>query len=770
MTEIALTKTGFAAGVLSPALFARVDLSKFDLGAKRLENFLVQAEGGVANRPGTEFVVRALGGQVRLLPFAFSSEQTYVLELGAGYLRVLKDGAVVTEPSLAVAGVTLDGAVALSVPGHGYAAGDWLFVEGLGGPEALNGRFWEVAAVAGDSVTLAEPGGSALDGADLTAWSGGGAVERVYRLATPWQADELARLKFVQSADVMYLAHPAHAPRRLTRSADDAWSLEVIDFQPSIAPPAGLAAAGGSGGPAQHYRVTAVKAETFEESTPASASHGAAPTAASPVQLSWPAVAGAAKYNLYKLDNGIYGWIGASETTAFADDNIAPDVSDTPPTGRNPFSGPGAYPGTVGLHEQRSVWGASEAEPQKTWMSTASNYENLNVSTPSKDDDAVTFTIAARQINEIRHYVSLGDLLLFTSGGEFKVNGGEEIALTPSNVNVKPQSYRGCSHVPPVVVGNTVLYLRYDGRALHDLGYQLAVDGYAGNELTVLARHLFAVDGEAGDGRIREMAYAQTPGSVVWCVQANGRLAALTYLREHDVWAWHVHVTRGRFESVAVVREADEDVVYLAVRRTVGGAERLYLERLRPRRATPVEEAFFLDSGLSYAGPPTDVVAGLSHLEGEEVAILADGGVQPRRVVVDGRVSLPRAAARIHVGLPYEAVLESLPVTLADPAAAGRRLRIHRVLLRVLEARGLRVGPGPAAGPEAAGEGAAGLGLVEVKQRAGEAYGTPTRPFTGQLAINVAPEWSDDTTLVVRQRDPLPVALLGMTALTEVGG
>lgn len=755
MTEIALTKSGFTAGVLSPALFARVDLSKFDLGARRLENFLVHAEGGVSNRPGTEFVIRARGSQVRLIPFAFSSEQTYVLELGEQYLRVIKDGAVVTGPSRGLAGVTLGAPVALAVPGHGCAEGDWVFLEGLAGPEALNGRFYAVSVLDADNLTLADLDGLPLDGTGLAAWGGGGALERVYRLATPWAAAELARIKFVQSADVMYLVHPSHAPRRLTRSADDAWQLSTVDFQPSIAAPTGLSASGGSGGPAQQYRVTAVKAETFEESTPANLGHGAAPSGASPVTLSWAAVAGAAKYNVYKLDNGIYGWIGASETTSFADDNIAPDVSDTPPTGRTPFAGAGSWPGTVGLHEQRSVWGASDAEPQKTWMSTASNYENLNVSTPSKDDDAVTFTIAARQVNEIRHYVSLSDLLLFTSGGEFKVNGGEEVALTPSNVNVRPQSYRGCSHVPPVVVGNTVLFVRYDGRAVYDLGYQLAVDGYAGNEVTVLAKHLFK-----GAARIREMAYAQTPWSIVWCVLGDGSLAALTYLREHDVWAWHRHVTQGAFESVAVVREADEDVVYLAVRRTVEGSERVYVERLKERRDEPVEEAFFLDSGLSYAGPPTDAVSGLWHLEGESVAILADGGVQPSRVVVGGRVSLQTPASRIHVGLPYEAVLETLPVTLADPAAAARRLRIHRVLLRVVGARGLWVGPG----------GGEGSDLVEVKQRAGEPYGTPTRPFTGRIGLNVAPEWADDTTLVVRQSDPLPITVLGMTAQLEVGG
>lgn len=176
MTEIALTKTGFTAGVLSPSLFARVDLSKFDLGAKRLENFLVHAEGGVSNRPGTEFVLRARGGAVRLVPFVFSSEQTYVLELGERYLRVVKDGAAVTEPARAVAGVALGEPVVLTVPGHGYADGDWLFLEGLAGPEALNGRFYEAAVADADALALADLDGRPIGGGGLPAWSGGGTL------------------------------------------------------------------------------------------------------------------------------------------------------------------------------------------------------------------------------------------------------------------------------------------------------------------------------------------------------------------------------------------------------------------------------------------------------------------------------------------------------------------------------------------------------------------------------------------------------------------
>ncbi|MFP4477323.1 MAG: ubiquitin-activating E1 FCCH domain-containing protein [Desulfatibacillaceae bacterium] len=56
--------------------------------------------------------------------------------------------------------------------------------------------------------------------------SGGGACE----IASPWSGDELSRIKFVQSADTMYLVHPDHAPRKLTRSGHADWTLEQVDF------------------------------------------------------------------------------------------------------------------------------------------------------------------------------------------------------------------------------------------------------------------------------------------------------------------------------------------------------------------------------------------------------------------------------------------------------------------------------------------------------------------------------------------------------------
>ncbi len=573
----------FTGGELAPSLAARVELAKYAVGARALRNMFVHAHGGVSNRPGTAFVcaLKDHGKRARLIPFQFSTEQTYVLVFGDGHMRVVTDGGEVVYPD-----------------GHEHAG---------------------------------EP------------------VE----IATPYAEAELPLLKYTQSADILFLVHPAHEPRLLKRTDHHAWNLEKVAFEPGVAAPTGVAAgAGGSGSKSFRYRVTAARRETLEESLPGTggaaiaitaatqakpvvvtaAGHGlgngdevliegvqgmvelngrrfaaatvtantfalkdedgtrygayvaggtatrtfailggaAAPTADAPHVVTWQTVADAEKYHVYKYENGLYGWIGSTEETSFKDTNLAPALDDTPPKGRNPFRLAGHFPGVVGLHEQRCVYAASHDEPQTFWMSCSGNYQNFSVASPVKADDAVTFTIAAREVNEVRHLVSLNRLILLTSGGEWAAGGAaDNEPISATSIRVVQQSVNGASHVPPVVVGNAVLFVQEKGSVVRDLGYKLEVDGYTGNDLSVLANHLFA--GHA----IVEWAYAQVPHSIVWCVRDDGLALALTYMREHEVWGWSRHDTEGAFESVAAVSEGAEDRVYFIVRREAP---------IRPRR------------------------------------------------------------------------------------------------------------------------------------------------------------------------------------------
>ena len=551
--------------------------------------------------------------------------------------------------------------------------------------------------------------------------------------------------------------------------------------------------------------------------------------------VSWTAASGAAKYNIYRSVNGVYGFIGASETTSFKDENISPDTTDTPPKQRDPFRGADNYPSTVTYYEQRMVFANTNTKPQTIYFSQSANYNNLTFSSPRKDDDSITRTIAARQVNEVRHLVPLSDLIVLTSGGEWRVSAGQNEVLTPTSVIVKPQEFRGSSKVEPITIGSTVLYVQEQGSTIRDLAYKLDTDGYSGTDLGVLSNHLF--EGYT----IVDWAYQETPFSVVWAVRSDGVLLGLTYLREHEVWAWHRHEIAGTFgstshaivESVCSIAEGTEDAVYLVVKRTIGGATKRYIERLHTREFTAVEDAFFVDSGLTLdspiavtgatqanpcvittgsphglsAGDIVDIegvagmtelnkngwvvgtvgssttfnlqdsnsdninssaytayisggnvreavtsITGLDHLEGQAVAVLANGYVVDGLTVSSGAITLPNAASRVHVGLGYTADIETLNPEISSTemaTAQGSKKRVSTVTVRVEDTRGISIGPDSSR-------------LVEMKQ----GLNTLT---TGDLSMSIKPVWNTNGRVFIRQSNPLPMTILAVVPDITIG-
>ncbi len=263
------------------------------------------------------------------------------------------------------------------------------------------------------------------------------------------------------------------------------------------------------------------------------------------------------------------------------------------------WGGNQGYPASVAFHQQRLCFANTTAQPQTVWMSRTNAYVDFGKSNPIADDDAVNFTIASRQVNAIRHMLTLDKLVLLTSGGEWIVAGAENDTISPSSINIKQQGYRGSSTVPPQVIGNTALYLQDKGSTVRDLGYEFASDSYTGNDLTILSSHL--VQGYT----IEEWAYQQVPFTCLWCVRDDGVLLSMTYMREQQVIGWHRHDTDGEVESVCVISEGTEDALYIAVKRTIGGVTKRYVERMNTRYITDIKNAFFVDSGLSYDGRNT---------------------------------------------------------------------------------------------------------------------------------------------------------------------
>lgn len=413
------------------------------------------------------------------------------------------------------------------------------------------------------------------------------------------------------------------------------------------------------------------------------------------------------------------------------------------------WNGEKGYPSATGFYEDRLVFAGSKGFPQTFWTSKTGDYYNFGTSIPSADDDGIKATLNGGQMNGIKAIIAFGEMLLLTAGGEFKVSGGGK-AITGSNVLSQPQEYRGVSDVNPVTIGSRIIYVQHQGNIIRDLAYSYDVDKYTGDDLNLLASHLF--EGH----KIISMTYQQIPNSIVWCVRDDGLLLGLTYIKEQDIYAWHQHTTAGgKFVSVCNIGGSTEDKLYAVIER--GG--QYYVEIMESRdKSTNVEDQFFVDSGITYEGEPTDEISGLEHLEGYTVAILADGNVLPQQTVENGKVLLGNKYKKVHVGLPIDAEIKTLPIdfTAQDGTYLSRKKRIATVTLLLKDSRGGLFGMKENE-------------LDEFKWRSNEDYGEPIDLQTGKFKVTIKSATYDETQqIIIKQPDPLPMTVLSL--IPEIEG
>ena len=430
-------------------------------------------------------------------------------------------------------------------------------------------------------------------------------------------------------------------------------------------------------------------------------------------------------------------------------------------------------PGCSAYFMQRQGYGNTLATPQTLWLTGVGAFNNMNVSTPTKDSDAITRALTGRQVDEIRHLVPVGtNMLIMTSGAEWRCWPGPAAnALTPGACYTLPQTAHGSSHVPPIQAGNDVLFVKEKGNRVIALRFDAIQDQYQSFDMSILSQHLLY--DTAGTHRIVEWALAAEPFQIIWGARDDGVLLGFTYMREHDVYAWHRHVTDGLFESVATITEPDgyggyEDAVYLIVNRTIGGVTKRYLERMVSRTFPTIADAWFVDCGLQYSGAPVSSVSGLGHLEGKTVAALCDGSVVSGLVVTSGAITLDGSYSKVTVGLPYEADFETLNLEMqvGGQTAQGAPKKIAQVTLRAKDTRGAAVGivqevpMGTSAGTPR---------TVEIKERTNQTLGTPVQPFSGDYQVNIPTEWTRGGRIYVKQAYPLPCSVLELVPEVLVG-
>ena len=589
MPRTTLALTSFVSGEFSAKMDGRTDFDKYTSGVKTMENFLVHPQGSATRRVGTQHIaeVKDSTKKTRLIPFEFSTTQTYILEFGDQYMRVYKDKGQVL--------------------------------------------------------------------------SGGSPFE----ISTPFLEAELFDIKFAQSADVMYLCHPNHDVRKLSRTGHTSWTLAVcsITGSPSL-----------------------------------------------------------------------------------------------------PISGSNNRPSCVSFFEQRLVFANTITNPQTLWFSKAGDYENFTTGTNA--DDAMIYTIASNQVNAIQYLKAVRTLIVGTSGGEFTVSAdGTDASITPTNVTIKRQSSFGSAGVDAIPAGNAVLFLQKAKRKIRELAYNFDSDGYVAPDLTIL-------NDTVTKSGVNQMIFQQEPDSIIWCVRDDGVLAGLTYQRSENVVAWHRHIFGGAFGNGNAVCESaasisgtlTEDELWVIVKRTINGATKRNVECFSnfDFDETDATDFRFLDSHLNYSGSATTTLSGLAHLEGQSVSILADGSVHANKTVSSGSITLDRSVTKACVGLAYDSVLQTMRIEggAAEGTSQGKTKRISKVVLRLFETVGVKVGPSLSQ-----------LETVPFRTTSSNLSAPVDTLLAGDKEIEFRDDYNSDGFIFIKQDQPLPCSVLAIypTVVTSDG-
>ena len=740
----------FNAGELSPLIDGRTDQEKYFAGCKTLRNFIPTVQGPASRRGGSRYLgTTRNNARAWFTSFEFNQAQSYVLELTDGKMRfwvnrgLLLNGGTpyeINTPWNDAALVSEEGTFAL----RSVQSADVMWVchyAGITAPQKLSRlgtTNWTLAPAPFDNGPFEDID---PDSAVVVTASGVTGTVTLTANAPIFSADDIGTAFYVEQEDGTGIR---------------SWGANKKNTVGDVRRYEG-----------NYYRATA----NGGGSNPATGSNP-------PVHLEGRFWDGDGITDVPNDDLGVLGaeWLylhsgyGWAKITAVAGDGLSatavvatangiielPQILTTSGTRRwakSAFSAARGWPTSVGFFRERLCY----ARGRELFMSVVGDFDDFSrkEGPDITKETAIKIKIASDRLDLIRWIIPSAALLVGTARNELSVQEQtQQQVFAADNAVSVPQTEYGSRLLEPIRVGNAVLFIQRAGRKLREMIYDYASDRYKADDLTVLSEHIV-------DAGVVDMDFQQEPDNIVWCVLTDGTLAALTYNRERGVIAWVPHVIAGPdafVETVASIAAPDgrRDDIWIVTRRTINGQVVRYVEVIEDNRLaeTDTADAFYGDAGITYDGGSTKVIAGLGHLEGATVQVLADGSAHDDRVVTDGQITLNRSATKVQIGFDSPALLQTMRADGQAPGgtAQTRSKSIAEVWLRLLNTIGGRVGP--------TFERTDPIPGLKPSSKVG------TRPalFTGDRKIEMPAEQGTDGYICVESSPMLPMTLVAITA------
>lgn len=567
-------------------------------------------------------------------------------------------------------------------------------------------------------------------------------------LDTPWTSEQLKEFDFIQSADTAIITHPNIAPQSITRMSDTEWNVSGLplsnipqfdfnDISSPITTPEIQTITFTDANEGDRYKIAlnGLLSEEIvfggDDSTNQEAIRDAVQNLSNTgnTGVTVATIASLVSYQITLSGDSANDWELLTVTpvltkvTTFSGATVRDQVGSS--RKEDVWSLIRGWPVTCVFHEGRLYFGGSKSRPSTIWGSNVNDFFNFDEGR-GRDDELIDVTLDTDQVNAIRGIFSNRSLQIFTSGAEFYV---KESPITPSNVSVIPQTNLGSRRVRPVSIDGVTLFAQRTGKVINQFVFLDAIKANQTAAVSSLAPHLINKPVKLVASRGTE----ETDANYVYILNEDGSLTVFNTLVSEDIQAF-TSWSSGNIKSIAVV----SDTLYLLVERVVNSSTVYYVEVESMTNLT--------DSSIRSNVGGSDTLTGLSHLEGEEVDVKADGAYQGKFTVTGGEVTITRNADVIEAGLTYAPFIKTMPLNIGlqnGPNAASKK-KILRSAIQLFESNGIIVN-----GQRLADK------TIGVNQ-----FDAP-QPQTGFKRITLL-GWSLEADIEITQETPFPMTILSI--------